>query len=391
MRKRTPRDSFRHCLENSAQQFFNLRDGKTELVDGYPWNEGSSRFAFMSLPGLVLGTGNEKLFKPIADNWLEHMDGPLIPGTRKEGQYLFDNVDAPLWFIWALQKYARATHSMHKVWKLYGKTIKTILNGYSEGTRHRIGMTESGLLRAGDLGSTLSWMDGQVAGIPVVSRYGYMVEVNALWYNAIRFALDACASHDKLFTESWQPIADRIPAAFTDLFWDSDLAYLADHVTPQGIKDWSVRPNQVIAASVPYSPLDERKRKSLLDTVRKELLTPRGLRTLSPKHPNYESSCFGSQSERDTAAYNGSAWPWLLGHFVEGYLRIHGAGGVSFVKMIFNDFEEEMRNYGLGSVAELYNGNPPHLSGGAISFAPSVAELLRIAALIDEYEQEDEA
>lgn len=390
LNKRTPRDSFEHCLQNAAQQFYYKRDSRTELVAGYPWNESTSRFAFMSLPGLTQGTGNEKLFRGIVDNWLSVMDGPLIPGSKKRNEFLYDNVDSPLWFIWALQKYAYATHSMHKIWSLYGSKIKAILNGYYDGTRNRIGVSEDGLLYAGDKSTALTWMDGEVEGLPVVPRYAYVVEVNALWYNAIRFALKASSGKDRVFEEKWEPIAEKLPAAFVSKFWSQEKGYLADFVTLDGEQDWSVRPNQVIAASMPNTLLDERKRKSILDTMRRELLTPRGLRTLSPKDPDYESSCFGSQSERDRAAYNGSTWPWLFGHFAEAYLKIHGASGLSFIKMMLADYEDDMRSYGIGSIAELYDGNPPHNPGGAISFAPSTAELLRVIQLIKEYEDEDD-
>jgi len=137
---------------------------------------------------------------------------------------------------------------------------------------------------------------------------------------------------------------------------------------------------------MPYSPLDERKRKSILDIVKKDLLTPRGLRTLTPKHPDYQGFCSGNQNDRVFAAFNGSAWPWLLGHFSEGYLRVHGKSGISLVRSLYLGFEDELRKQGIGSVPELFDGNPPYSPGGAISFAPSTAELLRMKALMDEFE-----
>jgi glycogen debranching enzyme len=175
-----------------------------------------------------------------------------------------------------------------------------------------------------------------------------------------------------------------IPASFTETFWDEGKGYLADYVGVDG-PDWSVRPNQVIAASLPYRAISEEACLGVVGVVQKELLTPRGLRTLSPKNINYKGIYAGNQAERDRAYHQGTAWPWLFGHFAEAYLRIHGKGGVDYIQGVYNGFEDVMTEAGIGSISEVYDGDPPHLPGGTISQAWSVSELLRTNALLKKY------
>jgi predicted glycogen debranching enzyme len=248
-------------------------------------------------------------------------------------------------------------------------------------------MTENGLLHAGEPGKALTWMDAIVHGKPVTPRTGLAVEVNALWYNAIKFSLEVAElSGDKEFISEWSEIAELIPAAFKSTFWNDQKGYLADYVDGD-YKDWSVRPNMIFVTSLPYSPVDEDIRKNVESVVKKELLTPRGLRTLTPKNPAYKGVYFGDQAERDLAYHQGTVWPWLLGHFVEGYLKLHGKSGLSFIKSLFKGFESVMTEHGIGTISEIYDGDPPHQARGAISQAWSVAELLRINWLIKQYDK----
>lgn len=388
VKSRIPRSSFTHCMQNSSQQFVVKRGDKTHLLAGFPWYGRRGRDTFISLPGLMLTTGEEKTFRDVIDAMISEMEGPLFPNVGHGSRALYNSVDAPLWFFWAMQKYARQKSKPAQVWKKYGSVMKAILNGFRKGTDFNIHMTENGLLHAGEKGNAVTWMDAFVDGEPLLPRIGLPVEVNSLWYNAIMFALEAATdANDKAFASEWQPIADMIPTSFVNTFWDQEKGYLADYVTGDH-KEWSVRPNMVIAASMDYSPLDEEKRKLLLDVVRSELLTPRGLRTLSPKNQDYQSIYAGDQSARDRAAYQGTAWPWLLGHFAEAYLKIHGRSAIHEIEKIYDGFEETITEHGIGSVSELFDGDPPHKPGGAISMAWSVAEILRMGALIDEYKEE---
>ena len=202
------------------------------------------------------------------------------------------------------------------------------------------------------------------------------------------FSLEvAQLAKDEKFVKDWEPLSLIIKESFKDTFWCKDKGYLADYVDGD-FKDWSIRPNMVFATSLPYMPLSEKIRQLILELIRKELLTPRGLRTLSPKSPDYKDIYFGNQAERDSAYHQGTVWPWLLGHFVEGYLKIYGKSGLSFIKNIYEGFEPVMKEHGIASISEVYDGNPPHAPGGTPSQAWSVAELLRIKWLIEKYEKE---
>jgi len=383
---RIPRSSYAQCLQNSAQQFVVRRGDRTELLAGFPWYGRRGRDTFISLPGLTLTTGDEKTFREVVDTIISEMNGPLFPNTGYGTKATYNSVDAPLWFFWALQKYARKSGNTLQLWKKYGVVMKTILEGYMQGTDFNIHMTPDGLLFAGDKGVAVTWMDAFIDGEPLLPRTGLAVEVNALWYNAIMFALE-CAklAKDKEFINTWQPVAEKIPAAFTNKFWDPQKGYLADYVNGD-YKDWSVRPNMVIATSLEYSPVDELIQKKVLDVVKSELVTKRGLRTLSPKDPNYHSVYFGDQAARDRACHQGTAWPWLLGHYAEGYLKIHGQSGLHSIDKLYKGMEETLTEHAIGSVSELFDGDPPHKPGGATSMAWSVAEILRMGELIKEYQ-----
>jgi predicted glycogen debranching enzyme len=230
-------------------------------------------------------------------------------------------------------------------------------------------------------------MDAVVNGKPVTPRQGLAVEINALWYNAIRFSLEmAEKAGDSKFIKQWSAIAEAIPQAFEQAFWDEEKQYLADHVDNDK-PCWCVRPNQIFAVSLPYSPVNEEIQKAVVEKVRQNLLTPRGLRTLSPKNQNYKGTYEGDQKQRDAAYHQGTVWPWLLGHFAEAYLKTHGSQGVDLIKQLYHGFEEEMTEAGIGTISEIYNGDPPHQAVGAISQAWSVAELLRIKHLIDKFKE----
>jgi predicted glycogen debranching enzyme len=384
--KRIPRNNFENCLINSAQQFIVKRGNKTEIIAGFPWFGRCGRDTFIALPGLTLLTGDVKTCKSVIDTMIADLNGPLFPNVGSGNSSSYNSVDASLWFFWALQQYADFSKNKKQIWQEYGRKMKLILEGYRKGTLYNIQMLENGLLNAGEPGKALTWMDAIVHGKPVTPRIGLAVEVNALWYNAIMFSLEvAKLAKDSEFIKKWTKIADQIPPAFMAAFWNEEKGYLADYVDGE-YKDWSVRPNMIFVTSLPYTPVDEDIRKKVLSIVKKELLTPRGLRTLTPKNPAYKGVYFGNQAERDLAYHQGTVWPWLLGHFVEGYLKLHGNSGLSFVKSLYKGFEPVMTEHGIGTISEIYDGDPPHFARGAISQAWSVAELLRINWLIKQYD-----
>jgi predicted glycogen debranching enzyme len=382
--KRIPRDSFKNCLINAAQQFIVKKDKKTEIIAGFPWFGSWGRDTFISLPGLTLAIGDITTCKEVLDTQVAKLKNGLFPNVGSDENPAFNSVDAPLWFFWALQQYTRTVKSYSAVWRDYGKAMKSILHEYRLGTAFGIIMHENGLIYEGFPGKALTWMDAVVNGKPVTPRMGYAVEINALWYNAVQFSLDlARRTRDEDFIKEWESLPGLISESFLNTFWDSKKGYLADVVDKQ-MKDWSVRPNQVIAVSLEYSPLDAETKKAVMNVVERDLLTPRGLRTLSPKNENYRGIYKGTQEQRDLAYHQGTVWPWLLEHFCEGYMNLHKESGLGFLQKLINDFEPVMTELGIGTIPEIFDGDPPHRARGAISQAWSVAALLRI---IQRYER----
>ena len=382
--KRIFRDSYENCLVNSAQQFIVKKGKRTDIIAGFPWFGRWGRDTFIALPGLTLVQGDEKTFRAVIDTMVRDMKGPLFPNFGIKNKKAYNSADASLWFIWALQQYVIQYKKYDEVWKTYGSKIRNVLEGYRAGTPGYVRMLDNGLIWAGQHGLALTWMDAVVNGKPVTPRYGLPVEINALWYNAVCFAIELAENNgDKKFVKDWKPVAEMIPAEFVKTFWYEKKSYLVDYVDGD-FRDVSVRPNQIMATSLPYSPLDEEQRRKVLDVVQSELLTPRGIRSLAPKNPLYKGSCFGDQKSRDEAYHQGTAWPWLLGHFVEGYLKIYGKSGIPFVKSLYQGFEPTLMEHGIGTVSEIYDGDPPHTARGAVSQAWSIAELLRIKKMIED-------
>ncbi len=321
------------------------------------------------------------------DTLISGLEGPLFPNIGVENKPVYNSVDAPLWFFWAMQQYAIFSGKKHQIWKQYGKKMKMILKGYRDGTEFNIKMDHDGLIYAGKKGYALTWMDAVIAGKPVTPRIGKAVEINALWYNAVCFALEmAKLADDKEFVNEWEYLPEKISDSFKVTFWDREKAYLADVVNGEE-KDWAVRPNQIFAVSLPYSPVDEQIMGAVLYVVKNELLTPKGLRTLSPKNSAYKGAYRGDQAKRDMAYHQGTVWPWLLGHFAEAYLKIFNNNGVQYIEDLYNGFKTEMSVAGIGTISEVYDGDPPYNPGGAVSQAWSVAELLRINHLLKEYKK----
>jgi predicted glycogen debranching enzyme len=383
---RIPRNSFKNCLLNSADQFIVKKEKGTEILAGFPWFGSWGRDTFISLPGLTLSSGNTKLAKEVIDTMIRKMKGGLFPNMGEDDNPAFNSVDAPMWFIWALQQYEKYDRDIN-IWKNYGKTIKEILQAFRDGTSFNIRMLENGLIYAGENGKALTWMDAVNFAGPVTPRNGAPVEINALWYNAVSVALKwALDNKDTKFVKEWKELPDLTADSFIKEFWSDEKGYLAD-VVNNSVADFSVRPNQVIAAALEYTPVNKEMKKRLLDVVKSELLTPKGLRTLSPKNPEYKGIYEGDQNTRDAAYHQGTVWPWLLEHFVKAYMDVHKNSGISLARQIYQGFEEDMTVHGIGSIAEIYDGDPPHTPRGAISQAWSVSALLRINEMIENYER----
>ena len=259
-----------------------------------------------------------------------------------------------------------------------------ILFPIRKGKHPNLFLHENGLLYSNGKEKVISWMNSARYGHPIIPRSGYLVEFNALWYNALRFAasIDADEAHD-VKADILNELADKCAISFKDMFLN-DCGYLYDYVDGS-YADWSVRPNMLFALSLDYSPLDKKERKIALEVVTRELLTPKGIRTLSPKSHGYNPTYVGSQEERENAYHQGPSRPWLMGAYTDAYLKVFGFSGVSFLERMLIGFEEEMSNNCIGTISELFDGNPPFTGRGAISFAANVGEILRVLNLLKKY------
>jgi len=380
---RIPKDSYSNCLLNASQQFIVRKKELTEIKAGFPWSGTWGRDTFMSLPGLMLTTGDLLTARKVIDTMVSRLKNGIFPNTVFKGVSVYDSADVSLWFVWALQQYAKYDPEFD-IWKKYGKVIKAVLETFRDGGSGIVHMMDNGLVHASLEGTALTWMDAVVGDTPVTLRDGSPVEVNALWYNAICQALEWAENRDKSFVNRWAHLPELIKGSFNQHFWSEEKGYLADYINGS-YKDFSVRPSQVIAVALDYSPLTLEMKKSILDVVEGELLTSRGLRSLSPKNEDYKGSLEGDHEKRSRAYHQGAVWPWLLEHFVKGYLEVHKKTGQNLVTRIYEGFEDDLSNWGIGSISELYDGNPPHMARGAISQATGIAALLRIGEMIDHF------
>lgn len=369
------------CLVNAARQFVIRNGDDVKIKAGYYWFGSWGRDTFISLPGLLLTTGRQQEFKDVIKSSLADLKNGLFPNVGKGKKAVYNSADTSLWFIWAIQQYAIHNNVQAEIWREYGRYLVDILEHYSTGTLFNIKMESDGLISAGEEGKALTWMDAVVNGNPVTQRMGKVVEINALWYNAICFCLEvAKLVDDTAFVTKWEKYPHLIMQSFVGTFWDERKQYLADCINGS-IADWSIRPNQIFALSMPYSPVPEYLRRSILDVVKAELLTPKGLRTLSPKDKKYKGICQGNQEERDLAYHQGTVWPWLLGHYAQACVNVLGEGADDILHGIIGDFNLMVGDTCLNSIPEIYNGDFPHESVGAVAQAWSVAEALRTGCL----------
>jgi predicted glycogen debranching enzyme len=385
--ERGPRDNFENCLKYSAAQFIVREGNDTEVVAGYPWFGRWGRDTFIALPGITLFANRDaKSCQEVLDTMARQCRDGLFPNVGKPPYAAYNSVDAPLWFFWALQQYGSVAGE-EEIWERYGEKMKEILTAYLEGRNPGIQVMDNGLVWTGIPGRALTWMDAIVNEKAVTPRDGYAVEINALWYNAACYALKlAGKAGDTRFTAKWKGMPEQIGESFRSFFWYAEKGYLADRVDGAG-QDVRVRPNQVFACSLEYSPLTDEMKHGVLDVIRRELASPRGLRTLSPKNPDYKGSYEGNQEARDTAYHQGTAWPWLIGAYIEANLKLRGKQFLPVARELLAGFEEDIALYGICSIAEVYDGNPPQRPNGCISQAWSVGEVLRAMSLIKTYEK----
>ena len=353
---RSPRDNFIHCLVNAAHQFHRReKHDDRYLLAGYPWFKSRARDTFIALPGLTLAIGEEDYFE-------------LVMQTAQKGLYEFmqdkpltvkiaeiEKPDVPLWAIWSVQQYAKFCGEGKCIEK-YAKLVDDIITYIMEGGHPNLRLDDNGLLYSEGRDVAVTWMNSTANGRPVVPRTGYIVEFNALWYNALRFG--AMLKRQQ---------GDETGA------------------TDGNMMDWSVRPNMIFAVALDYSPLNSDQKRGVLDICTRELLTPKGLRSLSPKSGGYNPMYVGPQTQRDYAYHQGTAWPWLGGFYMEACLRMYKRTRLSFIERQMVGYEDEMSRHSIGTISELFDGNPPFLGRGGMSFAMNVAEILRTLKLLEKY------
>ena len=375
--------SYRDQLRRCADTLITCHNGRKRIHAGYSWlYTGLLRETLMALPGLTLcGLHDPKSFEEILDNLIADEQERLFRRTTQ--------VEAPLRLASALQYYIDYGADEKAVWKKYGIIVRGIIESYLPGERAEVSMQPNGLLWAQKEGVALSWMNCYADGHPVTERAGYQVETNAMWYNAICFAIEMEGKYGakkSRFVTKWTAIRDLIKANFQPMFWNAQRGCLADYVDNNG-QNLDIRPNQIYAIAVKYSPVDEELAPAILRVVDNELVTARGIRSLSPRDVKYKAVYEGSQRDRDLAYHQGCTHPYLLAPYVDISFRVKGASFWKRAEWLVEGFYNDLGKHGVGAFSELYDGDPPHEPHGAISSALSTAALLVVEHMLDQYKE----
>ena len=375
--RRTHKIDFLSCLRHSARQFVVRRaGGRAEVIAGYPWYGEIGRQTFISLPGITLEQGNKEDCMEVLDSMVARMRDGDFAGSASASVA----ADAPLWFFWTLQNLQRVI-GPEAVWKRYGAPMKAVLAAYRRGIAPGVELHDNGLVWAAAPGKALTWMDSVVDGEPVTSRAGYPVEIEALWYNAVRYTLSLARRFgDEGFADAWESLPERTRASFQQAFWLAGEGYLADYVDRDGANPF-IRPNMVIACALDYTMVDPEQALEVISVARQHLLTPRGLRSLSPRNPLYRGKLQGDQRQRDLDSKNGTVWIWPLAFYVKAGFDIGGRSFLPKAEELVGGFEEDIQTYCIGSVNEVYDADPPYTPRGSMSQAWSVGAVLQICEM----------
>lgn len=386
LKERADRNSFEECLQYTASQFIIQKAGETRIKAGYHWYDSTTRDTFIALPGIALSGSTAKIFDEVLQSALKYCYNGRF--ARDISTHIVNPVfdaDTSLWFFWTLQQYEKeTTRTKKQIWKEYGETLKAILNAFKSREHKTMRMDDNGLIWSDDLSRPLTWFNAESNYGAIVPRNGYVVEVNALWYNAVCYALElAKDAKDKTFLSEWGTMPETIAESFNQIFWIESEKYLADYANNTH-QNTEVRPNQLLACALDYSPLTEKRQRKVLAIITQELLTPKGLRSLSPESPRYEGESVGNVFVRDKATFNGSVHPWFVGFYVEANLKLFGDTYIPDGKAFLENFEEEINTHGVGLISAIYDGNPPFNPRGCISNAKNVAEILRAQWLLSD-------
>lgn len=383
LKRRIARENMFACLKNSAAQFYKREGDKCYLLDGYPWYHTSARTMFFATPSCTLDIDRPEYWDAIIDKTaVMEIKQFMAADTDSVKIAEMDAPDALLWFIRACQKYAHK-YTVKEAAEKYGTLCMEIIAYYRKQNHPRAIMHQNGLLWVDGTGRPATWMSATENGRPITPRTGYVVEINALWYNALRFTAELLRESGKeTSADLMEYQAEIVRDSFIHTFWNG--VYLYDYVVGE-YKDKEVRPNQIWSAGLPYSPLDKKQMKSVVDICTKELLTPLGLRTLSPKSGNYRPLYVGGQLERDRNYHNGPVWPATIAAYARAYMRVYSQSGLNFMERLLVGYEREMSELCIGTLSELYDGNPPYRGHGGMSFASSVSAVISVLDTLKQY------
>lgn len=374
---RLPLDSFYHCLVHAAHQFKYVKDGEQYILAGYHWFKPRARDTFIALPGLTLAIGEQEEYEAYMATAAKALRDLMAGNPISVGIYEMDQPDVLLWAVYAIQYYVKYV-GMEQCEEKYGALLQEIVEYLLAGKHPNLFLHDNGLLYANGKEKAITWMNSEVNGRPIIPRSGYIVEFNALWYNTLCFANEIFSQHgtseQKQLADRCAELAPKVAESFKATFLNEH-GYLFDYVDG-GQQDWSVRPNQLLAIALHFSPLELKERKGVLDICTKELVTPKGIRSLSPKSGGYNPLYVGRQIQRDYAYHQGTAWPWLTGFYLSAYQRVYKMSGVNYIERQLIGFEEELFYHCIGTIPELFDGNPRFSGRGAISFAMNVCGIL---------------
>ena len=369
-----------HHLVLAADQFVVRRplvddpDGMS-IIAGYHWFGDWGRDTMISLPGLLLATGRPEAARRILTTFARFVDRGMLPNRFPDAGEApeYNTVDATLWYFDAIRAYHRATDDDGLLKQLF-PVLEEIIRWHQDGTRYGIGEDKAdGLLRSGEPGVQLTWMDAKVGDWVVTPRTGKAVEINALWYNTLR-SMAAFARRVGKPVERWERLAERVGTGF-ERFWNEAAGYCFDVLDGPDGNDDALRPNQLFAVSLPESPLSPERQRKVVDACGRELLTSFGLRSLAPGHPAYQGHYGGGPRERDGAYHQGTVWGWLLGPFALAHFRVYGDREAA--RAFLEPMAHQLGDYGVGSIAEIFDGDPPFAPRGCVAQAWSVSETLR--------------
>jgi predicted glycogen debranching enzyme len=375
-------EPFAQMLAKAADQFVVRRGAGTTVIAGYHWFSDWGRDTMIALPGLTLATRRYDDARGMLLAFAGSVDRGMLPNRFSDAGETpeYNTVDATLWFFEAVRAFGAHTKDDEFIRTALYPVLADIIAWHERGTRYGIRLDADGLLLAGEPGVQLTWMDAKVGDWVVTPRHGKPVEIQALWYNALRTMEDLSQRFgDEANAAHWKELADVARSRFTELFWNESTGCLFDVVSGDG-RDASIRPNQVLGVSMFHSMLSSAQAKSVVAAVERDLLTPYGLRSLAPSDHQYRGRYEGDPYTRDSAYHQGAVWPWLMGPFLTAYLKVNGrsAKARKQAEQWLTELRRFMLEEGVGQIPEVFNGDAPHRAGGCLAQAWSVAELLRV-------------